>query len=1076
MWKKIITGFIVCLVVPGFGQSIYTEFGKNRVQYHDDFKNWWMYETENFVTYWYGKGRNIAQSVIQIAEHDNDEIQNLLEHRFNDKIEIIVYVDLTDLKQSNLGAEEIFTSTAGRTKILGNKMFVYFDGNHLHLRQSIRQGIAAIYLESMLYGTNLQEVVQNAVLLNLPEWYKEGLVAYVADGWTPAQEDMTRDILSQRNGKFRDFYRLAKENPTLAGHSLWYYISETYGKSTIANILYLTRINRNFDNAILYVLGVKFDDLIDGWQSFIEARYPEDASWTGDDLLNLPRRKANARISALSLSPDGKTLAYALNDAGKTQVYLYNTQTGAKKQIFHTGKKDIVQEPDYQYPLFAWRRDRRVLSILYEARDVVYLTDFDLDKKTRTTDRLAPNFQRVYAMDYWHPDTLVMAASTDGFSDLYKYSIRTRQAFRITQDFFDDLGVRAATIDGTRGLLFASNRTDTLLQVRPLDKALPLENFDIYFMYPSGSGWTLKNLTRTRAVSETQPEPWGDDGILMRASETGQLHRELLELPDGKFSVLSDDRVVTHQSAGDGMLFSAFVGGGMQRLVRDDEIKRLPLRLITQDTAGIQPQKPVIGEKDAMDFADPRYLFQAPFARPESAPRDTAPIVISTPPAEEIVPEPTTETDHLPLNYNPSKVIEFNSARAIAHRLRFKLDYVTTTMDNSLLFTSLDTYAGEKQQYENPPLGILLKANLKDLFEDYVIEGGARFPTSFDGSEYFLYLDDLKKRFDKRYAFYRKTSTTTVSSGPLDIDRTQYVTVIGQYRLSYPFDTYTSLRGTATLRNDRVIKLATDASNLNTRTADDQRFGLKLEYVYDNTVLWDVNSRTGTRYKLWTELVKKFDLNLFEPGDKLTFNKGFMTVFGLDVRHYQPLDRHSVLAMRLFASTSVGSERILYYLGGVENQLFSTFDNTIPVPNDKNFAYQTIAANMRGFDYNARNGSSVVLINTELRVPFVRYLSRGTLQSAFLRNLQAVGFVDVGTAWHGRDPFSAENPLNTLTLTNPPTVQVDVKYFRNPVIVGYGAGLHALLFGYYLKADYAWGIETKRRLDPKLHLSLGLDF
>jgi hypothetical protein len=166
----------------------------------------------------------------------------------------------------------------------------------------------------------------------------------------------------------------------------------------------------------------------------------------------------------------------------------------------------------------------------------------------------------------------------------------------------------------------------------------------------------------------------------------------------------------------------------------------------------------------------------------------------------------------------------------------------------------------------------------------------------------------------------------------------------------------------------------------------------------------------------------------------------------------------------------------LFYLGGVENWLFASFDNTIPVPSDKNFAYQTIAANMRGFDYNARNGSSVVLINTELRVPFLRYLSRGKLRSSFLRNLQVVGFLDAGTAWHGRDPFSSENPLNTLTLVSPPTVRVDVKYFRNPVVFGYGAGLRTMLFGYYFKADYAWGWETKRRLDPKLHLSIGTDF
>lgn len=290
MRKGIFTICVLCFAGLAAGQSIYTEFGKNRVQYHDDFNDWWMYETENFVTYWYGKGRNVAQAVIQIAEHDNAEIQSLLEHRFNDKIEIVVYLDLSDLKQSNLGAEEIFTSTAGRTKILGNKMFVYFDGDHQHLRERIRQGIAAVYLESMLYGSNLQEVVQNAVLLNLPDWYKDGLIAYVADDWTPALDDQMTDILSQRNGRFRDFHRLVKENPVLAGHSLWHYISRTYGKSTIANILYLTRINRNLDNAILYVLGVKVDELIKGWQAYILKRYPETPAWTGEDILRLPKK------------------------------------------------------------------------------------------------------------------------------------------------------------------------------------------------------------------------------------------------------------------------------------------------------------------------------------------------------------------------------------------------------------------------------------------------------------------------------------------------------------------------------------------------------------------------------------------------------------------------------------------------------------------------------------------------------------------------------------------------------------------------------------------------------------------
>ena len=101
-------------------QSIRTEFGKNRIQYHDDFSKWWEYETENFIIYWYGKGRNIAESVVQIAEDVHPQIQSFVEHKINDKIEVIVYTDISDLLQSNIGNEETFETKHETTKVIGS--------------------------------------------------------------------------------------------------------------------------------------------------------------------------------------------------------------------------------------------------------------------------------------------------------------------------------------------------------------------------------------------------------------------------------------------------------------------------------------------------------------------------------------------------------------------------------------------------------------------------------------------------------------------------------------------------------------------------------------------------------------------------------------------------------------------------------------------------------------------------------------------------------------------------------------------------------------------------------------------
>ena len=266
----LIIGLIVSVGLNA--QSINTEFGKNRVQYHDDFNNWSRYETENFVTYWYGKSRNIAQATIQMAELYHGEIQALLEHTLSDKIEVIVYIDLNDLKQSNIGLEEAFTNTAGKTKIVGSKMFVYFDGNHLNLRNQIRQGITSVYLNSILFGSSLQEIVQNALLLNLPSWFGEGLIAFGTSTWDYEIDDELRDLLAH-NTKYKNFDKLAKDHPRVAGHSMWHFIATVYGQNTIANLIYLTRINRKLENSFLFILGEDFDNIKVDWYTFYNTNY-----------------------------------------------------------------------------------------------------------------------------------------------------------------------------------------------------------------------------------------------------------------------------------------------------------------------------------------------------------------------------------------------------------------------------------------------------------------------------------------------------------------------------------------------------------------------------------------------------------------------------------------------------------------------------------------------------------------------------------------------------------------------------------------------------------------------------------
>ena len=511
--------FLLCsLSTTALAQTSQVEFGKNRVQYHKDFDSWEKYESDNFITYWYGEGRNLGQSVVQLAEYDFGYIQKMLEHRMNEKIQLIVYRDVTDLKQSNIGSEEVFTLPSNqnlgrstsyiadtRTKFLGNKAFVYFNGDHTDLRRQIREAMASVYLEHMLYGSSVQEVVQNAVLLNLPPWYKDGLISYLGEDWNTQKDDQLRQLL--RSEEYEDFEDLASDYPTLAGHSFWYYVSENYGKATVSNLLYLTRTYRSVEDAFQNILGGRYPNVLYNWRDFYNIRYNGDlVTRAAPQSEEVPiRNKRNLPVTGLKVSPDGRQIAYVLNEIGRYKVYLQDIATGERKMVFKGGQRNLLQATDYNYPLLDFSPTNQELAILYEHRDRPRLMQYDMNTGKDVTKDLDITLDRVFSMAYLEPGVMVLSALAFGHSDIYTYFPATRQSQKITNDFWDDLDVSVVNVRGKKGVLFSSNRPDTQLGVQKLDTLLPIGDFDIFYYDLTNRPGELVQVTDTDLADENQP-------------------------------------------------------------------------------------------------------------------------------------------------------------------------------------------------------------------------------------------------------------------------------------------------------------------------------------------------------------------------------------------------------------------------------------------------------------------------------------------------------------------------------------------------------------------------------------------
>src|ERR1700753_3477903 len=193
------------------------EFGKNRLQFKK-FK-WKYYQATNFNTYFSEGGEPLGKFVCQLAEKELPGIEQFVEYGLQRRANIVIYNSYNEMEQSNIGLDLDWQTTGGITKLVNNKMVIYYTDDHNALRIQIRQGIARILVENILFEDDLGEFAANQTLLDLPQWLTEGYIQYVSEPWNTELDDQLKSAML--SGRYTNFYNLAFEKPDLAGRAFW---------------------------------------------------------------------------------------------------------------------------------------------------------------------------------------------------------------------------------------------------------------------------------------------------------------------------------------------------------------------------------------------------------------------------------------------------------------------------------------------------------------------------------------------------------------------------------------------------------------------------------------------------------------------------------------------------------------------------------------------------------------------------------------------------------------------------------------------------------------------------------------
>jgi hypothetical protein len=393
--------------------------------------------------------------------------------------------------------------------------------------------------------------------------------------------------------------------------------------------------------------------------------------------------------------------------------------------------------------------------------------------------------------------------------------------------------------------------------------------------------------------------------------------------------------------------------------------------------------------------------------------------------------------------------------------VQYFINGMTAQVDFSFLNTSYQQFVKAQQPiYLNPGLNAFLMVSIRDLMEDYRMTGGVRISADLNNLEFLYSYENLKRRLDRQIAIHYQSLKSF--DGRYDV-RQQNINL--HYILKYPFDRVNSLHTTFTVQYNRYGFRAIDDYSLTTQPEHKFWLGTKVEYIIDNTRPIAINMLNGFRGKLFAE---------FSATPDKTFNN--MAVFGLDMRHYARLHKTLIWANRFAASASIGKNRLIYYMGGVDNWIFPKFNQEINIDTSLNYTYQTLATNMRGFTQNIRNGSNFFVLNSEIRFQIVQCFARKPLRSEFLQSLQVVLLGDIGTAWVGLHPYLSDNSLFTRVIQNG-DIKITLRRPVEPIVGGFGLGLRFQLLSYFIRLDYAWGVENYKVSDKGVfYLSFNLDF
>jgi hypothetical protein len=439
---------VLTLATPLAAQTSYIPYhGKNQVRY-DRFE-WWTYETDHFVIYYYPEIEPHLERMAGYAESAYQHVSSELKYDLAHKVPLILFQTSSEFQQQNVVPGAAQEGVGAFAEPVRQRIVMPMDEPHDLLYRLIVHELTHQFEYDMIPTSLIRRAV--------PLWVNEGLSDYLTGRWNP------QDLMSIRDGAIADIIpKMTKTEGNCEvgprcvynlGHAVFEFIEARWGKEGIRQYLFNLRkaVIGGGEEAYQETFQISADDFDQQFDKYLKDRFKafrdkERPADYGRNLAPDPERTRFRGAYSIEPSPAGELFAVASGNSSDREmdIILVSAKDG---KILDNLTSGFDHDRGFEY-LVTPSRWVTVPWMSWSGNNLAYFVRAEKSRtlivQNVTNKRIEQRIDMRMVDDPESPDfspdgrRIAFAALQGGTGDIFIVDLITREVTNVTKDEFAD--------------------------------------------------------------------------------------------------------------------------------------------------------------------------------------------------------------------------------------------------------------------------------------------------------------------------------------------------------------------------------------------------------------------------------------------------------------------------------------------------------------------------------------------------------------------------------------------------------------------------------------------------------------